>query len=125
MSEVEKKVEEETEKGGELLFCGTSSWDTVGRKKIAGESNLVSPSRLRPLIGVDIRTVVSGCGNLFFHSSQIFTVTSAFIYCSEEKENDFCTPKFVFECLLGVIPSVYKDKFWSAYRREGHILECI
>ncbi|KAG5543077.1 hypothetical protein RHGRI_015983 [Rhododendron griersonianum] len=51
MAEVEKKVEEEAEKGGELLFCGTTSWDTVGRKKIAGESNLVSPSRLRPLIG--------------------------------------------------------------------------
>lgn len=61
---VEKKVEvDEEEKGGELLYCGTTSWDTVGRKKIPGEANLVSPSRLRPLIGVDIRTVVSGCAS--------------------------------------------------------------
>ncbi|PSR99613.1 hypothetical protein CEY00_Acc23586 [Actinidia chinensis var. chinensis] len=62
MSEEEKKAEEEEAvNGGELLFCGTTSWDTVGRKKIPGEGNLVSPTRLRPLIGVDIRLVVSGC----------------------------------------------------------------
>ncbi|GFZ10397.1 regulator of chromosome condensation (RCC1) family protein [Actinidia rufa] len=64
MSEEDKKAEEEEAvNGGELLFCGTTSWDTVGRKKIPGEGNLVSPTRLRPLIGVDIRLVVSGCGN--------------------------------------------------------------
>ncbi|XP_057469760.1 uncharacterized protein LOC130758825 [Actinidia eriantha] len=62
MSEEDKKAEEEEAvNGGELLFCGTTSWDTVGRKKIPGEGNLVSPTRLRPLIGVDIRLVVSGC----------------------------------------------------------------
>lgn len=62
--ENEKKVEAEEEvvKGGELLFCGTTSWDIVGKKKVPQESNLVSPTRLRPLVGVDIRFVASGCG---------------------------------------------------------------
>lgn len=68
MSDVqaERKVEEEeqkkTEKGGELLFCGSTCWDLVGRRKGALEGNLVSPTRLRPLVGVDIRFVASGCG---------------------------------------------------------------
>ncbi|GMI83101.1 PLASTICITY OF ROSETTE TO NITROGEN 1 [Hibiscus trionum] len=63
-SEVEKKVEDDGEgkkKGGELLFCGSTSWDIVGRRKGPVEGNLVSPSRLRPLIGVNIRFVASGC----------------------------------------------------------------
>uniref|UniRef100_A0A803NN96 RCC1-like domain-containing protein n=1 Tax=Cannabis sativa TaxID=3483 RepID=A0A803NN96_CANSA len=60
--EVEKKVEKEAEKGGELLFCGGTSWDTVGRKKGPVEGNLVSPTRLRPLLNVNIRFVASGCG---------------------------------------------------------------
>lgn len=95
---MEKKVEEEAEKGGELLFCGTTSWDTVGRKKIAGESNLVSPSRLRPLIGVDIRTVVSGCGNLFFIplKSSLSLLLLLLFTVVKKKKIDFCTPKFVF-----------------------------
>ncbi|KAL6995792.1 hypothetical protein U1Q18_005928 [Sarracenia purpurea var. burkii] len=68
MSEVEtekKVVQEETAavKGGELLFCGTTGWDTVGRRKLSSEVNLVSPTRLRPLIGIDIRLVVSGCAS--------------------------------------------------------------
>lgn len=59
----EKKAEEEkAEKGGELLFCGATCWDIVGRKKPAPDANLVSPTRLRPLVGVDIRFVASGCG---------------------------------------------------------------
>lgn len=58
-TETEKKEEEV--KGGELLFCGTTAWDTIGRKK-GCEGNLVSPTRLRPLVGVDIRYVASGCG---------------------------------------------------------------
>lgn len=53
-------VSEEEEKGGELLFCGATSWDSVGRRK-GLEGNLVSPTRLRPLVGVDIRFVASGC----------------------------------------------------------------
>ncbi|XVF35992.1 hypothetical protein REPUB_Repub19eG0019800 [Reevesia pubescens] len=61
--EAEKKVEEEKKKGGELLFCGSTCWDVVGRRKGAVEGNLVSPTRLRPLVGVDIRFVASGCAS--------------------------------------------------------------
>ncbi|XP_071733204.1 uncharacterized protein [Rutidosis leptorrhynchoides] len=60
-AETEKK-EEEMKKGGELLFCGTTAWDLIG-KKGSSEGNLVSPTRLRPLIGVDIRFVASGCAS--------------------------------------------------------------
>lgn len=64
--EAEKKLEEEEErqvgKGGELLFCGATGWDCIGRKKGAVEGNLVSPTRLRPLVGVDIRFVATGSG---------------------------------------------------------------
>ncbi|GLT69153.1 hypothetical protein SLA2020_413290 [Shorea laevis] len=63
-AETEKKVEEEGEnKGGELLFCGGTCWDIIGRKKGPVEGNLVSPTRLRPLVGVDIRFVASGCAS--------------------------------------------------------------
>ncbi|KAK3231762.1 hypothetical protein Dsin_003643 [Dipteronia sinensis] len=61
--EADKKVEEEVEKGGELLFCGSTCWDVVGRRKGAVEGNLVSPTRLRPLVGVNIRFVASGCAS--------------------------------------------------------------
>ncbi|KAK8643034.1 hypothetical protein V6N13_012350 [Hibiscus sabdariffa] len=63
-NEAEQKVldsEEEKKKGGELLFCGSTSWDIVGRRKGPVEGNLVSPTRLRPLMGIDIRFVASGC----------------------------------------------------------------
>ncbi|TYI83208.1 hypothetical protein E1A91_D05G276200v1 [Gossypium mustelinum] len=63
-NEAEKKVEddeEEKKKGGELLFCGSTRWEAVGRRKGVLEGNLVSPTRLRPLVGVDIRFVASGC----------------------------------------------------------------
>ncbi|XP_065881449.1 uncharacterized protein [Euphorbia lathyris] len=53
----EKKVEE---KGGELLYCGATCWDIIGRKKGSQDGNLVSPTRLRPLVGVQIRSVASG-----------------------------------------------------------------
>ncbi|XP_016451521.2 uncharacterized protein LOC107776184 isoform X1 [Nicotiana tabacum] len=64
MSEVEaeKTVEEEVVKGGELLFCGCTSWDAIGRRKVA-EGNLISPTRLRPLLGVNICFVASGCAS--------------------------------------------------------------
>lgn len=64
MAEVkdENKCEEEEVKGGELLFCGSTNWDTVGRKKTGVEGNLYSLNRLRPLVGIDIRFVASGCG---------------------------------------------------------------
>lgn len=62
--EAEKNVEEEKEvvKGGELLFCGATCWDIIGRRKGPVDGNLVSPTRLRPLVGIDIRYVASGCG---------------------------------------------------------------
>ncbi|XP_040970659.1 protein RCC2 isoform X2 [Gossypium hirsutum] len=60
-TEMEKKVEGEEKKGGELLFCGSTCWYVIGRRKGAVEGNLVSPTRLRPLVGVDIRFVASGC----------------------------------------------------------------
>ncbi|XP_073275792.1 uncharacterized protein [Primulina huaijiensis] len=55
----ENKAEEL--KGGELLFCGTTAWDAIGRRRSLAEENSVSPTRLRPLMGVDIRVVLSGC----------------------------------------------------------------
>ncbi|KAM0884928.1 hypothetical protein ACQ4PT_030685 [Festuca glaucescens] len=52
--------------GRELLYCGTTRFDIMGRKVKGGmggsRGNLVSPTRLRPLMGVDIRFVASGCG---------------------------------------------------------------
>ena len=57
-----KVVAEEEVKGGELLFCGTTSWEAMGRRRTTAEENLASPTRLRPLMGVDIRFVASGCG---------------------------------------------------------------
>ena len=53
--------------GGELLYCGTTRFDVMGRSikgGMQGRGNLVSPTRLRPLMGVDIRFVASGCGEL-------------------------------------------------------------
>ncbi|KAG8043818.1 hypothetical protein GUJ93_ZPchr0458g22597 [Zizania palustris] len=48
--------------GGELLYCGGTSFDTMGRKVVGGaQGNLVSPTRMRTLLGVDIRFVASGC----------------------------------------------------------------
>lgn len=64
--EAEKRVEaqeEDKDKSGELLFCGGTSWDIIGRKKGSLDGNLVSPTRLRPLVGVDIRFVASGCSS--------------------------------------------------------------
>ncbi|MED6118358.1 hypothetical protein PIB30_002066 [Stylosanthes scabra] len=65
-TEAEKKAgegENEVVKGGELLFCGATCWDIIGRRKGSVDGNLVSPTRLRPLVGVDIRFVASGCAS--------------------------------------------------------------
>ncbi|RZC72490.1 hypothetical protein C5167_047973 [Papaver somniferum] len=58
-----KFEDEEVERCGELLFCGGTSWDTLGRKGYlrSPHGNLISPTRLRPLIGVNIRYVAAGC----------------------------------------------------------------
>lgn len=56
-----EEVKDKEDKAGELLFCGATCWDIIGRKKGSVEGNLSSPTRLRPLVGVDIRFVASGC----------------------------------------------------------------
>ncbi|XP_010263933.1 PREDICTED: protein RCC2 homolog isoform X1 [Nelumbo nucifera] len=62
VAEAEKKPEEEkVVKSGELLFCGGTNWDSIGRKGTPADGNLVSPTRLRPLVGIDICFVASGC----------------------------------------------------------------
>ncbi|KAI9118082.1 hypothetical protein K1719_010414 [Acacia pycnantha] len=63
--EAEKNVEEEKEvvRRGELLFCGGTCWDIIGRRKGPSDGNLFSPTRLRPLVGIDIRFVASGCAS--------------------------------------------------------------
>ncbi|KAI9107745.1 hypothetical protein K1719_021081 [Acacia pycnantha] len=63
--EAEKNVEEEKEvvRRGELLFCGGTCWDIIGRRKGPADGNLFSPTRLRPLVGIDIRFVASGCAS--------------------------------------------------------------
>ncbi|KAI3969976.1 hypothetical protein MKW92_007860 [Papaver armeniacum] len=52
VEKIEEKIikEEEVEKSGELLFCGGHT-----------DGNLSSPTRLRPLIGVNICYVAAGC----------------------------------------------------------------
>lgn len=73
MNSSEKKDESSEEKGGELLFCGATAWDIVGKRKGGMEGNLVSPTRLRPLVGINIRFVASGCGNNFRFSENLFS----------------------------------------------------
>ncbi|KAK7469558.1 hypothetical protein BaRGS_00036406 [Batillaria attramentaria] len=52
---------------GEILFCGGTNWDLIGRRtlpkgvKPVGGPNLWGPHRLSALEGVKIRTVASGC----------------------------------------------------------------
>lgn len=67
--EKQQEEEEEAVRGGELLFCGATAWDAIGRIKGVLDGNLVSPTRLRLLIGVNICFVASGYGkllNIFF-----------------------------------------------------------
>ncbi|KAJ8647933.1 hypothetical protein MRB53_000956 [Persea americana] len=59
-----EKPEEEKVAAGELLFCGGTNWDMIGKKTGAAVTgNLVSPTRLRSLLNVDIRLVASGCAS--------------------------------------------------------------
>ncbi|XP_076472647.1 protein RCC2-like [Babylonia areolata] len=52
---------------GELLFCGGTNWDLIGRRvlpkgvKPVGGPNLWGPHRVGALDGVKIRSVASGC----------------------------------------------------------------
>eukprot|EP00252_Welwitschia_mirabilis_P014452 TRINITY_DN3175_c0_g1_i1.p1 TRINITY_DN3175_c0_g1~~TRINITY_DN3175_c0_g1_i1.p1 ORF type:complete len:542 (+),score=116.28 TRINITY_DN3175_c0_g1_i1:427-2052(+) len=60
MESSNQKAEEE---GGELLFCGGTAWDVIGRKGVPIEGNLASPTRICNLIGVNIRFVAAGCAS--------------------------------------------------------------
>ncbi|EFJ10497.1 hypothetical protein SELMODRAFT_128036 [Selaginella moellendorffii] len=58
-----EQQDEQEDRGGELLYCGTTSWDTVGRKQ-ADSGSLPAPTRLSPLKGVQIAFVASGSDSL-------------------------------------------------------------
>ena len=48
---------------GELLFCGSTSWETIGRKQANdGSTSLPAPSRLRALLQVPIVFIAAGSG---------------------------------------------------------------
>ena len=83
MVEDMEKKETEEEKGGELLFCGATSWDMIGRRKGGMEGNLVSPTRLRPLVGINIRFVASGCGTDFVFFLHCFEMYRIYRYKAE------------------------------------------
>lgn len=60
--EVEEKAEaDDIGSGCELLYCGGTKFDTMD-KEGEQQDSLVSLTRLRPLVGVNIRFVASGCG---------------------------------------------------------------
>lgn len=81
MAAVEDETKAEEVKAGELLFCGTTAWDAMGRRRTSPEENLVSPTRLRPLMGIDIRFVASGCGKRI---SVISSELLCFVYFLEQ-----------------------------------------
>lgn len=62
---------------GELLFCGGTNWDLIGRNKppknakVGGGPNLWGPHRLVKLLDVKVRTVASSCNAC--HSAVITT----------------------------------------------------
>lgn len=48
---------------GELLFCGSTAWETIGRKQANdGSTSLPAPHRLRVLQGVPIVFIAGGAG---------------------------------------------------------------
>jgi hypothetical protein len=51
---------------GELVFCGSTTWETIGRKQANdGSTSLPAPARLRALQGVPIVFVGGGSGPFF------------------------------------------------------------
>lgn len=61
--EASKAKQDEAPESGELLFFGSSSWETVGKKSGAGDAGatyLSTPCRLAPLVGVPIVFVAGG-----------------------------------------------------------------
>ena len=59
---------------GELLFCGSTNWETIGRKQVSdgGATSLPSPTRLSTLQGISISFVASGSGVISGPSSNSF-----------------------------------------------------
>ncbi|CAK9871870.1 unnamed protein product [Sphagnum jensenii] len=56
-----KKNEDEEPKAGELLFCGGSNWEAIGKKQTdGGARGIFLPTRLAALQGIDIAFVASG-----------------------------------------------------------------
>eukprot|EP01018_Ginkgo_biloba_P019992 Gb_16498 [translate_table: standard] len=61
-NEAAANQEDNGPKGGELLFCGATLWEAIGRKQADfSTTNLISPTRLRPLMGIGICFVAAGC----------------------------------------------------------------
>lgn len=75
-----KKEGEAEAAAGELLYCGGTSWETMGRRSAPVGGNLLSPTRVRPLMGVDIRFVSSGCSehSSLFYISVLLSLGSLF-----------------------------------------------
>lgn len=70
-----KAENEEKSDAGELLYCGGTNFKELGRKGGSLPGNLLAPTRIKSLIGVDIRFVASGCGEDSF-------LLSPFLYFS-------------------------------------------
>ncbi|KAL5014792.1 hypothetical protein ScPMuIL_009062 [Solemya velum] len=74
---------------GELLFCGGTNWDLVGRNQLPkgvknkGGPNLWGPQRVSALSGVRVRTVVSGCTSC--HSVVISVEGKAYTWGRNDK----------------------------------------
>jgi hypothetical protein len=61
--EEKKKKKAAADESGEVLQCGNTAWDLIGRSRsFEGYALLPSPARLRPLAGVPITFVASGSG---------------------------------------------------------------
>jgi hypothetical protein len=62
-----KKNEDAEPKAGELLFCGGSNWEAIGKKQTdGGARGIFLPTRLAALQGIDIAFVASGSGRFPF-----------------------------------------------------------
>ncbi|KAI9083133.1 hypothetical protein K1719_034866 [Acacia pycnantha] len=62
--EAEKNVEEEKEvvRRGELLFCGGTCWDIIGRRKGPVTATCSLQLGFAPLVGIDIRNKIVKAG---------------------------------------------------------------
>lgn len=96
---------------GEVLICGGTNWDLIGRHKIPkdaknkGGPNLWRPHRIAEFADIKIRTVVSGCCST--HSVIIDTNGKAYSFGRNEKGQlgqghlDRVDKPTVVECLAG------------------------